>query len=108
MTDERHGGDVWQEMLDSFDNKISDPIQPEEYTVIGKRGVRRTDGVEKAGGSARYTIDVQLPGMLFARFLTSPILTLRSRAWTPARPRRSQVCAASCATTIPIWSRALP
>ena len=64
--------EVWQEMLDSFDNKIADPHPLEEYEVIGKRGVRRNDGIEKATGAARYTIDVQLPGMLFARFLTSP------------------------------------
>ena len=39
---------------------------------IGRRGVRRTDGFEKASGAAKYTLDVQLPGMLYGRFLTSP------------------------------------
>jgi len=59
-------------MLDAFDNKVADPYPLEEYKVIGRRGVRRNDGVEKASGSARYTLDVQLPGMLHGRFLTSP------------------------------------
>ena len=88
-------------MLDSFDNKIADPYPLEEYEVIGKRGVRRTDGFEKATGAARYTIDVQLPGMLFARFLTSPYPHAEIGAWTPPRPRRSPACAASSATTTP-------
>ena len=69
MSDDRR---IEQRMLDSFDNKVADPYPLEKYEVIGKRGVRRTDGIEKATGAARYTIDVQLPGMLFARFLTSP------------------------------------
>jgi CO/xanthine dehydrogenase Mo-binding subunit len=64
--------DQKQRMLDSFDNKVPDPYPLAKYDVIGKRGVRRTDGVEKASGAARYTVDVQLPGMLHARFLTSP------------------------------------
>jgi CO/xanthine dehydrogenase Mo-binding subunit len=64
--------DQRERMLEAFDNKVADPHPLETYEVIGKRGVRRTDGLEKATGAARYTIDVQLPGMLFARFLTSP------------------------------------
>jgi len=43
-----------------------------EYNVIGKRGVRRIDGYEKASGYAEYTFDVQLPGMLYLRILTCP------------------------------------
>jgi CO/xanthine dehydrogenase Mo-binding subunit len=64
--------DQRQRMLEAFDNKVADPYPLEEYNVIGKRGVRRNDGLEKATGAAKYTLDVQLPGMLFARFLTSP------------------------------------
>ena len=63
--------DQKQRMLESFDNKIADPHPLERYEVIGKR-VLRTDGIEKATGAARYTIDIQLPGMLHARLLTSP------------------------------------
>jgi hypothetical protein len=58
---------LWQ-----FDNTGADKYQLKEYNSIGKPGVRRLDGVEKASGSAKYTIDVQLPGMLFGRFLTCP------------------------------------
>ena len=72
VSDQPQKVDQKQRMLESFDNKVADPYPLEKYEVIGKRGVRRTDGIEKATGAARYTIDVQLPGMLFARFLTSP------------------------------------
>jgi CO/xanthine dehydrogenase Mo-binding subunit len=59
-------------MLESFDNLKADRYPLKEYNNIGKEGVRRIDGVEKASGAARYTIDVQLPGMLYGRFLTCP------------------------------------
>jgi CO/xanthine dehydrogenase Mo-binding subunit len=59
-------------MRELFDNLNADRFLPETYESIGKKGVRRQDGYEKASGSAKYTLDVQLPGMLFGRFLTSP------------------------------------
>ena len=59
-------------MLESFDNLKADRYPLKEYNSIGKPGVRRIDGIEKASGAAKYTIDVQLPGMLHGRFLTSP------------------------------------
>jgi len=42
-----------------------------EYRVIGKRPVR-PDGIEKVTGNAAYGADIKLPGMLYARFKTSP------------------------------------
>ncbi len=39
--------------------------------VIGK-ATRRVEGLEKITGAARYTEDLRLPGMLYARLLTSP------------------------------------
>ncbi|MCA1593906.1 MAG: xanthine dehydrogenase family protein molybdopterin-binding subunit [Acidobacteria bacterium] len=42
-----------------------------ELKVIGKR-VPRVDGRLKVTGAAKYTADVRLPGMLFARMVTSP------------------------------------
>ncbi len=78
MTDEKQRSDerLWaeekQRMLESFDNKVADRYPLKEFHNIGRRGVRRTDGYEKATGAARYTLDVQLPGMLYGRFLTSP------------------------------------
>ena len=32
----------------------------------------RIDGVEKVTGKAKYTYDINLPGMLYARILRSP------------------------------------
>jgi xanthine dehydrogenase YagR molybdenum-binding subunit len=42
-----------------------------QLSAIGKR-VPRIDGIAKVTGAARYTVDVKLPGMLFARLLRSP------------------------------------
>ncbi len=49
------------------------PVLPvnAELGVIGKR-TPRIDGRLKVTGAARYTADVRLPGMLFARIVTSP------------------------------------
>jgi CO/xanthine dehydrogenase Mo-binding subunit len=44
---------------------------PEDSRSIGKRGLLRKDGPEKASGTAIYTQDVYRPGMLHAKFLTS-------------------------------------
>ncbi|MBN1189067.1 MAG: xanthine dehydrogenase family protein molybdopterin-binding subunit [Dehalococcoidales bacterium] len=60
------------EMKELFDNLKADKYPLDRYESIGKKGVRRLDGYEKASGSARYTLDVQIPGMLYGRFLTSP------------------------------------
>ncbi len=42
------------------------------FSEIGRRGVRRLDGHEKASGQAIYTRDMQIPGMLYARILMAP------------------------------------
>lgn len=49
-----------------------DEHEPEQFNAIGKRGIRRIDGYKKAGGKAIYTSDIILPGMLHARWFTSP------------------------------------
>jgi CO/xanthine dehydrogenase Mo-binding subunit len=59
-------------IFELFDNRRFDKYPLKEYSHIGRRGVRRVDGYEKAGGQAIYTIDVALPGMLYGKFLTSP------------------------------------
>ncbi len=43
----------------------------EELSMVGKR-LPRVDAIEKAKGEAKFTSDVQLPGMLHAKFLRSP------------------------------------
>jgi CO/xanthine dehydrogenase Mo-binding subunit len=42
------------------------------YNAIGKKGLRRKDGYEKASGTGIYTRDVYLPGMLYAKMYLSP------------------------------------
>ena len=44
-----------------LDNLNADKYPLQNYDLIGKRGVRRLDGYEKASGRAVYTIDIQLP-----------------------------------------------
>jgi CO/xanthine dehydrogenase Mo-binding subunit len=59
-------------ILELFDNLNADKYQRDKYEKIGKRDVRRIDGYEKATGAAKYTLDIDLTGMLYGRFLTSP------------------------------------
>ncbi len=67
-----------------FGEMPSNPMEhdryiPETFREIGKRGVRRIDGYRKASGQAIYARDIQLPGMLYAKFLTSPYPNVRIR-----------------------------
>ena len=64
--------DETRKMEEMLDNLRADAHPLPEYREIGKRGPRRVDGLQKAGGSAIYTMDIQQPGMLQMRFLTSP------------------------------------
>jgi nicotinate dehydrogenase subunit B len=48
------------------------PLKPaSEYTVSGKPYLRR-DAFDKVTGRARYTADIRLPGMVYARILRAP------------------------------------
>ena len=49
--------------------KLKDPAQ---FKLIGSEAVRRLDSVAKTNGSAIYTIDVKLPGLLTAVVLHPP------------------------------------
>ncbi|MEG6522482.1 xanthine dehydrogenase family protein molybdopterin-binding subunit [Desulfotomaculum sp. 1211_IL3151] len=42
-----------------------------DYAVVGK-SVRKLDAMEKALGTATYTTDIRLPGMLYGKVLRSP------------------------------------
>lgn len=55
-----------------YEPLVRDRYIPEEFQFLGKRGISRMDGLEKAGGTAQYTRDVNLPGMLFCKIMTSP------------------------------------
>ncbi len=74
-----------QKILELLDNLRSDKYPLSRYNSIGKRGVRRLDGYEKASGRAIYTLDLQLHGMLFAKFLTSPYPHARIRGMNTAK-----------------------
>src|SRR2546423_14173876 len=43
----------------------------EKRTLIGKR-ISRIDGPVKATGTAKYSFDINRPGMLWAKLVTSP------------------------------------
>ena len=45
--------------------------QPAQFTTIG-RSIRRAEGVEKVIGKARFTADLDFPGLLEGRVLRSP------------------------------------
>jgi CO/xanthine dehydrogenase Mo-binding subunit len=57
---------------ETFDNLRADKYTRSVYREVGRRDVRRIDGFEKASGQAKYTLDLELPGMLYGRFLTCP------------------------------------
>jgi len=43
----------------------------EKRSLIGKR-ISRADGPAKSTGAAKYSYDVNRPGLLYAKVLTSP------------------------------------
>ena len=42
-----------------------------DYNVVGTRPIRH-DGLDKVTGRARYSADIQLPGLLHGKMLRSP------------------------------------
>ena len=58
-----------------------------EFSVLGKSVVRK-DAIEKARGEAKYIPDIQLPGMLHAKFLRSPHAHARIVAIDPSKAER--------------------
>ncbi len=55
-----------------YEPLVRDRYIPGEFRYLGHRGISRMDGKEKAGGTAQYTRDVKLPGMLYCKIMTSP------------------------------------
>ncbi len=61
-----------ERMREMFDNLNADKYPLKEYKYVGAKIPRRLDGLPKASGEAVYAMDMQLPGMLYMRFMTSP------------------------------------
>jgi len=50
----------------------ADLKKPSQFRLIGRSDIPRTDVPSKTNGSAKYGIDVRLPGMLYASVLEAP------------------------------------
>ena len=50
----------------------ADLKKPEQYRLIGKKDIGRSDVASKVNGSAKFGIDVSVPGMVYASVLESP------------------------------------
>ncbi len=51
----------------------ADLKKPSEFKLIGKKDVGRVDVMAKSSGQAQYGMDVQVPGMIYASVLQSPM-----------------------------------
>jgi isoquinoline 1-oxidoreductase subunit beta len=51
----------------------ADLKKPSQFKLIGRKDIGRVDVPSKVNGSARYGIDVQVPGMVYASILQSPM-----------------------------------
>ena len=54
-----------------LDAKLKDP---KDFKIIGKAGIKRLDTAAKVNGTAKFGMDVQLPGMLTAVMARPPVL----------------------------------
>jgi isoquinoline 1-oxidoreductase beta subunit len=63
--------------------KLTDP---RDFRLIGK-SIRRLDTPLKVNGTARYGIDVRLPGMLYAALAQSPVLGGKARSVDDSKAR---------------------
>ena len=66
--------DVW--VLVDEDDEVETWPDDAELDVVGKPAVRQ-DGLLRTGGTARYTVDVALPGMLHSLVLRAPFARCR-------------------------------
>jgi xanthine dehydrogenase YagR molybdenum-binding subunit len=78
--------DVWV-LVDEEDDLETWPDDA-ELTVVGQPATRH-DGPLRASGGARYTVDVALPGMLYARILRAPVSRCRVTALDLDAARRT-------------------
>ena len=52
---------------------VADLKQPAQFKLIGRKDIGRVDVPSKVNGTARFGIDVQVPGMVYASVLESPM-----------------------------------
>ena len=57
--------------------------KPSQFRLIGRKDIGRVDVPSKVNGTAKYGIDVQVPGMVYASLLHAPMDGARPRASTP-------------------------
>ena len=51
----------------------ADLKKPSQFKLIGRKDIKRVDVPSKVNGTARYGIDVQVPGMVYASVLQTPM-----------------------------------
>src|SRR5207248_11459642 len=51
----------------------SDLKKPSQFKLIGRKDIKRVDVPSKVNGTAKYGIDVQVPGMVYASLLHAPM-----------------------------------
>src|SRR3954453_4191610 len=51
----------------------ADLKKPAQFKLIGRKDIKRVDVPSKVNGTARYGIDVQVPGMVYASVLQTPM-----------------------------------
>jgi isoquinoline 1-oxidoreductase beta subunit len=51
----------------------ADLTKPSQFRLIGRADIKRIDVPSKVNGTAKYGIDVQVPGMVYAAILESPM-----------------------------------
>ncbi|MEJ2121969.1 MAG: molybdopterin-dependent oxidoreductase [Alphaproteobacteria bacterium] len=61
--------------------------KPEHFRLIGL-SVPRRDVPEKVNGAAKYSIDVQLPGMVYATTVHAPVQLARPKSWNEKEIRK--------------------
>ena len=59
---------------------------PENYKKTQPK-MPRQDAIERASGKAVYTRDIYLPGMLYAKILSSPYAHAKIKSIDTARPK---------------------
>ena len=87
----------------------ADPLPiNEKLQVLGKR-TKRTDAIYKVTGAAKYTADIQLPGMLYGKFVRSTYPHARIRSVdTSEAERYPGVHAVHILTTEPLGQETAP